>query len=189
MSVPYRKPSQTTSTTCAAYLDILWLRSERTFYGAILIIDGRGQPLEFVYNTLSSPAGFLWPEDQVRALGIVSLAHSLFDACRREPDLLVCRNALGASRFLREEVAPSIPFAQVAPSIPFTQDATGGSSSPATWNWINEPPGTGMPAYQLSQELQKRGFVLEPFQRLRKGLQESYPKAPWGEADDDCIKT
>jgi hypothetical protein len=177
MSVPYRKPSQTTSATCAAYLDIIRLRSERTFYGAILLIDRRGQPYEFVHNTLSSPAGFLWPEDQVRALGIVSLSHSLFDACRREPDLLVCRSTLGSPQFLREEIAPSIPFAQVAPGM---------SGEPAAWNWINDPPGVGMSAYLLSQELQQRGFVLEPFERLRKGLQELYPKAKWEEADGDC---
>jgi hypothetical protein len=176
MSVPYRKPSHKTSISCAAYLDILWLRSEHAFYGALLLIDGRGQPQEFVHNTLSSPAGFLWPEDQVRELGTVSLAHSLFDACRREPDLLICRDTLGPPSFLREEIAPSIPFAQVAP---------GGSSSPAAWNWINDAPGIGMPAYHLAQELQQRGFVLEPFQRLRKGLQELYPKARWEEAHAD----
>lgn len=151
-------------------------RMDRFFFAVTRETDWRGWAQEFVHNTLSSPAGFLWSEDQVRELGIVSLAHSLFDACRREPDLLVCRNTLGPPPFLREEIAPSIPFAQVAP---------GTGNSPAAWNWINDPPGVGMDAYRLAQELQERGFVLEPFQRLRKGLQELYPKARWEEADDN----
>lgn len=175
MPVPYRKTPPTTGAGSAAYLDILWLRSARTFYGALLLMDGRGQPQEFVHNTLSAPAGFLWPEEQVRALGLVVLSHSLFDACRREPDLLVCRAALGSPEFCRTEIAPSIPFAQVAP---------GTGDAPVEWNWINDPPSAGMSAHRLAQELLRRGFALEPFARLREGLRELYPQAPWEEVDD-----
>ena len=38
-----------------------------------------------------------------------------------------------------------------------------------------------MRAQALAQELQKRGFLSEPFQRIRYGLKEIYPDASWTE--------
>src|SRR5579884_3283368 len=170
MPVPYRKTPKAAEIGCAAYLDIFWIRSAHTFYGALLLVDGRGQPMEFVHNTLTAPSGFLWPEEQVKAVGVAMLAHSLFDACRREPDLLVCQATLGTPDYCRVQLAPAIPFAQVAPA---TED------DPAEWIWINEPPTPGMRAYALYQELSRRGFALEPFERLYEGLRTVYPQSPW----------
>ena len=175
MPVPYRKTPRAVETGCAAYLDVARLPSASAYYSALLLMDGRGQPLEFVHNTLNAPSGFLWPEAKVRSLAVGALAQSLFDACRREPDLLVCLSTLGSPDFCRAELSPSIPFAQITPA----QDDV-----PAEWNWINDPPAAGMRADALYRELSKRGFILEPFERLRDGLRIVYPQAPWQEAED-----
>ena len=79
MPIPYRKTPKKAEVGYAAYLEVLWIRATRNFYGAILLMDARGQPQEFVHNTIAAPSGFLWPEEQVVALGTSSLAHSLFD--------------------------------------------------------------------------------------------------------------
>lgn len=176
MPVPYRKSPRSIATHSAAYLDVLWIRSEQTFYGALLLIDSRGQPLEFVHNTLSAPTGFLWPEEQVRVQGVAALSHSLFEACQREPEILVCNDSLGAPEFCRMELAPSIPFVQVVDT---------GDDSPVAWNWMNDPPTAGMAASSLSDELRVRGFALEPFSRIRQGLRELYPHAHWDEVTGD----
>ena len=173
MPVPYRKTPKAAEEGSAAYLDVVYLRSTQTFYAALLLLDGRGQPLEFLHNHLTAPSGFLWPEERVAAFGAVELAHSLFAACRRDPDLLICPAALGSPEFCRNEIAPSLPFAQITP---------GSENIPDEWTWINEPPAPGMRANGLAQELQKRGFLFEPFQRIRYGLKEIYPDAPWAEA-------
>src|SRR5579862_316266 len=176
MPVPYRKTPRAAEIGQAAFLDIVWRGSSRTFYGALLVVDGKGQPQEFVHNTLTAPSGPLWPEEKVRTMGTALLAHSLFDACRREPDLLICLPELGAPDYCRTEIAPSIPFVQVVP---------GRDGLPAEWSWINDPPSSGMRAAILAQELARRGFIEEPFERLRHGLRLVYPHAPWHEADDD----
>ena len=176
MPVPYRKTPKSAASPEAAYLDVVYLRSSGVFYGAILVIDSRGQPLEFVHNTLAAPTGFLWPEEQVLSLGIASLCHSLFDACQREPELLVCRASLGSAAYCNAEIAPSIPFAQIMES---------SNEEPAAWIWINDPPSPGMAAHSLSEMLQNRGFALEPFARIHQGLREVYPQAPWSDVDDD----
>lgn len=176
MPIPYRKTPRAAEEGCAAYLDVVWVGANRTFYGALLLMDGRGQPLEFVHNSLTAPSGFLWSEERVRALGIAALSQSLFDACRREPDLLICLSTLGSAEFCRTELAPAIPFAQVT---------AGDGEIPVEWGWINEPPTPGMRAHALFQELSRRGFTVEPFERLRQGLRTIYPQAPWQEAEDD----
>ena len=176
MPVPYRKMPRAAEIGLAAYVDVFLLPSERTLYGGLLILDGKGQPHEFVHNTVVAPEGLLWPGEQVKSLGTILLVHSLFDACRREPDLVVCLPDLGAPDFLRSELAPSVPFAQVVPPR---------DEIPAEWNWINEPPTSGMRATLLAQELARRGYIMEPFERLHHALRLVYPQAPWRESDSD----
>lgn len=170
MPIPYRKVPRADEDGVAAFLDVVWLKAARTFHGGLLLLDSRGRPLEFVYNTLTAPTGFLWPESQVRRLGTARLAHTLFEACRREPHLLVCRSELGDVEFCRSELAPSIPFASVAaPS----------GDNPMHWCWVNDPPTPAMKAHGLAQALQQRGLATEPFARVLDGLREVYPDAPW----------
>ena len=178
MPVPYRKTPRAAEVGQAAFLDIRWVHTDRAFYGGLLVLDGKGQPSEFVHNTLAAPSGVLWPDDKVLSLGIVMLVHSLFDACRREPDLLVCLPSLGSPEMLRTEIAPSIPFVQVAPAE---------EGIPAQWNWINEPPSGAMRAAILAQELARRGFIVEPFERLRYALRMVYPQAAWHEVESDGV--
>lgn len=176
MPLPYRKTPKSSALHSAAYVDVIWIRSTRTFYGAILIIDGRGQPLEFVHNTLVAPVGFLWPEEQVQSLGIATLCHSLFDACQREPELLVCRESLGSPNYCKTEIAPMTPFAQVIES---------NDGSPAAWNWINNPPSPAMAAHSLGETLRAHGFASEPFERVQQGLREIYSQVPWSDVTGD----
>ena len=174
MPVAYKKPSRLLEDSGVAYLDVLRLDADGVFYGAILLLDGRGLPLEFVHNRLVPPTGLLWTEPDVSRQAVIALAHSLFDAGRREPDLLLCLPTLGALDFCRVEIAPVLPFAQVLPP---QEDL------PAGIVWINEPPPAGMRGYLLYQELLRRDALFEPFERLRKGLGEIYPQAPWPSDD------
>lgn len=175
MPVPYRKTPRAAEFGQAAYLDVLWSPPDRTFYGGLLILDGKGQPLEFVHNTLAAPSGLLWSGDRVRHMGVPLLAHSLFDACRREPDLLAGLPSLGPPDVCRDEIAPAIPFALVVPPR---------AGLPAEWNWINTPPSSGMRASILAQELVRRGFIHEPFERLREALRLVFPDAAWSDDAD-----
>ena len=170
MPVPYRKTPRAAEFGQAVYLDVLWLPTDRALYGALMIIDGKGQPQEFVHNMLTAPGGLLWQKESVISLGTVKLTHSLFDACRREPDLLVCLPSLGSPDYLKNEIAPSVPFVQVVPE---------SGDVPAEWNWINDPPSSGMRAAILAQELAKRGYITEPFDRLHSALRMVYPHASW----------
>jgi hypothetical protein len=166
MPLPYHRPSRSLTEGCAAFLDILKAPNGQQFHGALLVVDGRGEPLEFVYNSVDAPAGFLWPEPRVAEAATLALTRSLFEACVRTPDLLVALARLAPIEVCRRELAPAIPFLLVAPP-------EGGL--PESYVWVNDPPGPSMRADAVFQSLQERGFLLEPFSRIAAGLSEIYP--------------
>ena len=173
MPIPHRKPAGVAADRCAAYLDVRHVPLARTWYGGLFLTDARGQPLEFVHNTLTLPAGGLWSGPRAALSVVGEVGRSLFDACRREPDLLLCLDTLGEPEDLLAELAPAVPFGQVKP---------GTEEQPAEWIWINDPPSSGMAAARLHAELIRRGLLLEPFARLRLGLAECYQAVPWDAA-------
>jgi hypothetical protein len=151
----------------------VWQAQKTTFYGGLLVLDGRGQPLEFVHNSIVVPTGFLWPEGTVRNAAIAALSQSLCEACRQEPLLLLCDPSVGSPEFCRQELAPMVPCALVRP---------GEGSLPPECAWVNTPPSDGSSQAALLEELKARHFLLEPFSRVRKGLREAYPEAGMSDA-------
>lgn len=175
MSIPYRRTPRAETGGCAAFLLVVWSGEQSRLFGGMLLVDGRGQPVEFVHTSLKAPTGFLWPAESVRRFGTVEVVHSLFGACQREPQLVACQPSLGPPNWCRDEIAPSIPFAMVSPP---------GDDELAAWSWLNDPPAKSMPAFGLWESLVSRGFALEPFDRVAKGLHEVYPEIGDISADD-----
>jgi hypothetical protein len=162
MPIPHATPGRTLREGCAAYLDVLVGRRE--LLGGLLLLDAAGRPLEFVHNRVELPDDPLWPPALCGGV-LVELVHSLFAGCRREPDLVACLPTLGSAEFLREELAPVIPFALVERATP---------AEPASWSWLNEPPLPAMRAARVAAEVCRRGLLEEPFERLALALGEVY---------------
>ncbi len=165
MPIPYHRVPPSTSGPLAAYLLSTAGKTPKELLGGLLVIDGRGQPVEFVHNCIEVPSGLLWPAPGVEAAGFAALAHSLFEACRAQPDLLVIEHGLGTPHYIREKVAPLIPTCIVSQSQ---------EDNPSTYAWVNEAPAIGTSAHLLIEELAERGFLHEPFDRIRRALAETY---------------
>jgi hypothetical protein len=164
MAIPHRRPQDSPEDGCAAYLDVI-AGQGGVLLGALLLVDRRGRPLEFVHNRTDPPGGWMWPNElQVKACA-AAIAHSLFDACRREPDLVLCKRTLGPNDFLRTQLAPSIPMLVIWAA----------AEGEIHWEWVNDPPTPGMRSHALAPELESRGFLFEPFHRIVRGLRELYP--------------
>ena len=176
MAIPYRRPQSTPEDGCAAYLDVI-AGQGGVLLGALLLLDGRGRPLEFVHNRTEPPGGWMWPDELQFQACIAAVAHSLFDACRREPDLVVCKCTLGPRDYLRVEVGPSIPMVVVWPA----------ADGAIQWDWVNDPPTHGMRSHSLAPELKTRGFLVEPFHRIVRGLQILYPTDLTKDETDDPV--
>lgn len=174
MPLPHRKPASG-GDGCAAYFDVRLVPVARTFYAGLLLLDDHGRPLEFAHNTLTLPDSPLWSPGATGLIAVGELARSLFDAVRREPDLLLCPAALGDGAELLGELAPAVPFGQVEP---------GDTAQPVGWCWVNDPPTAEMPAARLHAALVRRGLLVEPFERLHAALAECYANVPWDEGDE-----
>jgi hypothetical protein len=176
MAVPYRRSRATQEDGCAAYLDVI-AGHDDALLGALLLMDSRGRPLEFIHNRTESAGDWMWATDLPQEVCKAALVHSLYDACRREPDLLVCKHTVGPLDFLRSEMAPSIPMLMVSPN----------EDGEIAWQWVNDPPTPGMRAHALAPRLEARGFLLEPFGRLRTGLRELYAADFEAQESDDPL--
>ncbi|MCX6360400.1 MAG: hypothetical protein NT029_11350 [Armatimonadetes bacterium] len=164
MAVPYRRMAPTGRARCVAYLKVHRVAQGRVLFGALLLLDAYGHPQEFIHNRLSLPGGFLWPEERVLPAGLTALCHSLFDAPRVEPDLLLAETDLAGSGFRLQDLAPSVPFGIVG---------SGPGGSPEV-SWVNGTPGLGLPATQMVEDLAGRNLLVEPFERALQGLTEAY---------------
>ncbi len=170
MAVTYRAGSPSARTGSVAFLDVLRTERPLQYCAGLLVSDARTQPLEFVHNRVEGPSGILWPRDLVASAAIRGLVHSLFDACRESPDLVVCHASLGPAEFCRDELAPSIPFARVAAA---------SDPLPLEVVWVSPEPTPGMRAGALLAELAGRSLLLEPFERVGRALREVYPEVTW----------
>lgn len=177
MAVPYRKPQAKPEDGCAAYLEVIAGQSDVRL-GALLLLDRCGRPLEFVHNRTAPPGGWMWPADLQAGACVAAIAHSLFDACRRDPDLVVCQHTLGPRDYLRGEIAPSIPLLVVWPA----------ADGRIQRDWVNDPPTAGMRAHALAPELEARGFLFEPFRRIQRGLRELYPDELTADDTDEFME-
>lgn len=160
---------------------------EGSFVGGLLVLDGRGEPMEFVYNQVSARNRIFWRDrDLVRATTRELLA-SLFDACQRRPSAIFCLANEVAADVLMEDLDVARPLARVAPAgqtigggVDEEVERVEGAGSVQLF-WVRGRPSEATEAHRLVEELAKRGLLLEPFDRVTAGLREVYG----GEVEDD----
>jgi hypothetical protein len=155
-------------------------------YGALLFINARGEPLEFVYNRIELLSDVLWrPVDRSRS-AVRRLAVTLFHEATLTPALLLCRaDAIDPHLFgPTGHVALTVPVGRVATAAEAvgyagseqqerveTADSSGEILETHVF-WTPAPPDGA--AAGLFARLAARGLLLEPFERAGKGLRELY---------------
>lgn len=180
--------------------------SESEWLGALLFLNARGEPLEFVYNRIELLSDVLWrPADRERA-AIRRLAMTLFSAATLSPTLLLCRaNVVPPHLFgAGGQIELGVPVGRIATpreavgyggseqqqNVAVPRDAPDDDPEPDAERsevhlfWSPAPHGE---AAELFSRLAERGLLLEPFERAARGLSEVYgeamaPAAPTREA-------
>ena len=151
--------------------------------GALLLLNARGEPLEFVFNRLELMRGELWRERDRPHAAARRLCATLFGAAQLAPALLLYR---------AQEIAPGLfgPDGQLSLEIPVarlgvlhqelaptaaetaqrvtTLDA-GGEVGEVDVLWTPHAPTES--AAELFARLAERGLLLEPFDRAARALQ------------------
>jgi len=175
MPIPYRKTPRVAKEGIAAYLDIYWLRSVRTFYGALLLIDGRGNP-------------GVRPQSADRARRPALAGNPGSGAGRRYAGALAVRRLrarTAPARLPADAWASGALSDRTGAHDPLRASHTGAGriASGVELDQRSAYIGNARPR-RLSDALAAR-FRRRAVPALYDGLRVAYPQAPWNEADHD----
>ena len=145
-------------------------------YGALLFINARGEPQEFVFNHLELLNEVLWRGADREAGAGRRLCASLFASTTLSPRFLLFNEQTVAPTLLSEEsgISLAIPAGAVAAVEPsdeahFETFNGEGELIETRVDWIGAAPDG-----ELFGLLCERGLVWEPFARAAAGLREAF---------------
>lgn len=183
MPIPFRDADDLEDLGQAAFLKVEAAPGGGGYLGALFLVNARGEPVEFAYNRVETPHGFLWRRGDLRRHAERTLAASLLRVCAAAPRLLLCLgDEVGAELFSRD-IRLSIPVGWVHPGAeahaPLDLEGweieTPASPEPCQVAWFPAAPAVGSPERRLADRLATHGLLLEPFERAADGLREVYP--------------
>lgn len=178
MPIHFRHNNEVEELGSAAYLKIAQYPAE--YMGALFVVNGLCEPLEFTYTRVEVPNTFLWRPADIRRHATRKLAASLLSLCPQAPRLLLCLAEEVDSDLFCQDIHVSIPVCRVAPKLaaaPYSgQEARdeADADEPLHLFWFPDRPTEGSVEQRLIQQLSNFGLLLEPFDRAVAGLQEVY---------------
>jgi len=175
MRVRYRDQDEIDDLGNAAFLRIGRIANPSGYAGGLLTVNARGEPLEFTYNRIETPQSSLWRANDLRRTAVKQLAVSLLETVSQPAEVVLCLARQSMVDLFRFDIELAAPIC-VVPGLPETADSE--SDAPAlaieVLNWLpDEPPSTSVPR-RLVAELERRGLLLEPFERAGAGLHEVF---------------
>lgn len=176
MAIPFRA-SEPPADGLAAFLRVIPFPEGNGYNGALFIINGNGEPVEFCFSSVETPRTALWRKKDLARRAAVELARSLMQACAGSPVLMLARADEVGPDVLSGSLELSIPVCRVAGSLELSAVATDEYEETPPGGelhlfWSVEPPADGDAARRLIDRLLATGLVTEPFDRAEAGLRE-----------------
>lgn len=180
MPIPFREAEGMDELGEAGFLKIDHCSGGTTYLGALLLINARGEPIEFTFSRVDVPQPALWRPNDARRFAARKLVISILPLCPRVPRLLLCPAEDVERELFSRDVQLSLPVCLVTPAV--AREAPNGytdadaplPANAADLSWIPDPPAEGSGAARLLRELTSRSLVIEPFERASRGLREVY---------------
>ena len=66
MPIPFRDADEIEELGAVAYLKVAAIEDRGTYRGALFLVNARGEPLEFTYNSVETPNTYLWRKEDIR---------------------------------------------------------------------------------------------------------------------------
>ena len=180
MPIPFREADGVDDLGVAGFLKIDLCAVGSTYVGALLLINARGEPVEFTYSRVEVPHVALWRPSDARRFAVRKLVVSLLSMCPKVPHMLLCLVEDVERDLFSRYVQLSLPVCLVTRAAGGeAPDAYEGSDPLPTAHatdlfWLPGLPAEDSSAVRLLQELTIRNFVIEPFSRASRGLREVY---------------
>jgi hypothetical protein len=180
MGVPYRSVlDEDERNISGAFFRTLAVDRD-SYVGGLLLIDARGEPLEFTYNRVAVKHRFLWRDRDMNLAVVRELLTSLLDTCPKSPSAVFCLAREVDAQLFLEDVDVQKPLARVAGasetlglSAEEEHERIEAANSVQLF-WVRGRPSDATPAHRLVERLSSRGLLLEPFERVLAGLREAY---------------
>ena len=180
MSIPYRSVLDEDERNISGAFFRAFQIDGSTYVGGLLVIDARGEPLDFAYNRVTARNRLFWRDRDLARATTRELLTSLFDACPRQPAAVFCLAREVETDVLLDELDVQRPLARVAAIDETIGMADGeeherlGDPASAQLFWVRGRPSEATEAHRLVERLSRRGLLLEPFDRVTAGLREAY---------------
>ncbi len=179
MPIPFREDSDTDHLGSAAFLRLV-STDAGAFFGALFLVNGRGEPVEFTYNTLEIVQRFLWRREDLRRHAARRLTSTLLEVCPRVPTVILCLAGEAPAELFTQDITVEIPTVRVSElsavvgqSVDESREVVDGDV-PLQVFWHGVVPDAANDARALVQLFAARGLLLEPFDRAATGLREVY---------------
>ncbi len=180
MPIPFRDADEIEELGSVAYLKIDAIEDRGIYRGALFLINARGEPLEFTYNSIETPTTHLWRQEDICRHATRKLTTSLLSTCPRVPQFVICLADEIDHMLFCNEIHLSIPVCRVA----FISRATTHSPlevqtsiedpQPLHLFWFPGKPTDESTVHGLLNRLITSGLLLEPFDRAMVGIKEVY---------------
>ena len=180
MPISFRDSDEIEELGVAGYLKIDSPGEGKSFRGALFLVNARGEPVEFSYNKIETPASFLWRQDDIQKHATRKLVTSLLDTCQKTPRFLICMAEEIGHELFCNEIHVEILVCRIGTSLQSTShssqeiEATLEDPEPINLFWFPEQPGNESLEHQLLLRLNSAGILFEPFERALAGLREVY---------------
>jgi len=176
MPIPFRATDQT-ARTLAAFMRVVPFPEGGGYDGALFVMNGEGEPVEFCFADVECPRTALWRKRDLARRCAVELARSLLKVCASSPAVLLVRAEEVGPDVFSGELRPDIPVCRVASSLTLAAIAPAEREevlpeSELHLFWSPEPPAADSPVRILVDKLSASGLVTEPFERAEAGLHE-----------------
>ncbi len=176
MGIPFRA-SEASADGLAAFLRVIPFPEGTGYDGALFVMSGNGEPVEFCFSSVETPRTALWRKKDLVRRAAVELARSLMNACRSSPVLVLARAEEVGPDVLSGALELSIPVCRVARALDLSTAAPDEHEEIPAGDglhlfWSVEPPGHGEATRRLIDGLLTSGLLAEPFDRAEAGLRE-----------------
>ncbi|MHB9035030.1 MAG: hypothetical protein ACYC64_00085 [Armatimonadota bacterium] len=164
MTIPFKDLTDTQPSGTVGYLRFLPRAVGDLWFGALFVMNARGEPVEFTYSRIRAPKTLLWRPADAHACCVRSMCAAMFETCPSSPVMILC---------LASEVDPDVFAKDLSIDLPVGRVFDSEDLSDIKLDWI-VPPEAGSRAKRLFDALHERGLLTEPFARAETGLREVY---------------
>jgi hypothetical protein len=182
--ITFRDAADLEDLGLASFLHIERSARGTTYLGALFTINGRGEPIELVYNALETPHPLLWRPADLRRHAERRLTASLLSVAESVPTILFCLADEVSVELFSQDIDVQVLVGRVErpamrdPSAPEAEASLPDVPDAVHIFWQPGPPERESGERALFEPLSARGLLLEPFDRAADALREVYgPRA------------